>query len=214
MECETTRLDKVRLHDNPLPLCNVAGFAKTYLQDFKEHTDSSPIIRNRSTPHRWSPPAAGSVKINFDGAMFGESDRAGLGVVIRSCQGQVVAALSEQITKPPTVEILELLAARRAVSFSAELEHLRCVCEGDSLSVVNALKGSGLVLSSGGHLLADISSLSNSFQSISFAHVGRQGNAVAHALAQRARSSLSTQIWLECVPTDIMSIVMDNFPNS
>ena len=117
-------------------------------------------------------------------------------------------------TKPPTVEILELLAARRAVSFSAELEHFQCVCEGDSLSVVNALKGSGLVLSSGGHLLADISSLSNSFQSISFAHVGRQGNAVVHALAQRARSSHSTQIWLECVPTDIMSFVMDDYPNS
>ena len=63
------------------------------------------------------------MKINYDGAMFRESDRAGLGVVIRSCEGQVVAALSKQIAKPPTVEILELLAARRAIFFSAELGH-------------------------------------------------------------------------------------------
>ena len=80
--------------------------------------------------------------------------------------------------------------------------------------MVNALKGSGLVHSSGGHLIFDIFSLSNSFKSISFAHVGRQGNAVAHALAQRARSSLSSQIWLECVPTNIMSFVLDDIPNS
>ena len=44
----------------------------------------------------------------------------------------MVAALSEQIAKPLTVEILELLAARCAVSFSAELVHTQCVCEGDS----------------------------------------------------------------------------------
>ena len=55
--------------------------------------------------------------------MFGELDKAGLGVVIRTCDGQVVAALSEQIVKPPTVEILELLVARRAISFSADLVH-------------------------------------------------------------------------------------------
>ena len=64
------------------------------------------------------------VKINFDGAWFRESDKAGLGVVIRNGEGQVLAALSEQIVKPPTVEILELLAARRAVTFAAESGHV------------------------------------------------------------------------------------------
>ena len=65
------------------------------------------------------------MKINFDGAWFRESDKAGLGVVIRNGEGQVLAAaLSEQIVKPPTVEILELLAARRAVTFAAESGHV------------------------------------------------------------------------------------------
>ena len=104
----------------------------------------------------------------YDGAMFGESDKAGLGVVIRTCDGQVVAALSEQIMKPPTVEILELLAARRAVSFSADLIHSQCVCEGDSLSVVNALKDSGINHSRGGHLIKDILSYSKLFSEYFF----------------------------------------------
>ena len=58
--------------------------------------------------------------------------------------------------------------------------------------MVNGLKGSGMDHSRGGHLIKDIFSHSNSFQSISFTHVGQQGNAVAHALAQQARSSLSS----------------------
>ena len=62
-----------------------------------------------------------------------------------------------------------------------------------------------------GHIIKDILSQSNSFLSISFAHVDRQGNDVAHALAQRARQYFSSQIWLECVPTDILSFVLDDF---
>ena len=146
--------------------------------------------------------------------MFNESEKAGIGVVIRDSEGQVLAALSEQIVKPPSVKILELLAARRAVKFTAELGYAQLVCEGDSESVVNSLRGSGMENSWGGHIIKEILSQSNSFLSISFAHVGRQGNAVAHALAQRARNSLTFQIWSEDVPSDLMSFVLDDFPFS
>ena len=84
------------------------------------------------------------VKINFDGAWFGESDMAGLGVVIRNGDGLVIAALSKQIIKPPSVEILELLAARRAVTFTAESDHVQVICEGDSELVINSLRGPGM----------------------------------------------------------------------
>ena len=103
--------------------------------------------------------------MNYDGAMFRESDNAGIGVVIRDSEGQVLAALSKQLVKPPSMEILELLAARQAVKFTAELGYA-------------------------------------------------QGNAVAHTLAQRARKSLTSQIWLECVPSNIMSFVLGHFPFS
>ena len=40
------------------------------------------------------------MKINFDGAMFGEFDEAGLGVVIQNSKGEVLVALFEKIQKP------------------------------------------------------------------------------------------------------------------
>ena len=205
--------NKFRLNDNPLPLQNIAGFAKNYLSKFKSLEKSHPH-GSSSILRKWHPPTVGAVKTNYDGAMFRESDKAGIGVVIRDSEGQVLAALSEQIVKPPLVEILELLAARRAVKYTTELGYAQLVCEGDSESVVNSLRGSGMESSWGGHIIKEILSQSNSFLSISFAHVGRQGNAVAHALAQRARNSLTSQIWSECVPSNLMSFVLDDFPFS
>ena len=150
------------------------------------------------------------MKTNYDGAMFAESNMARIGVVVRNSEGRVLAALSEQNVKPPMVEILELLAAWCVVSFTAESGYDQFVCEGDSESVVNSLRRTGMENSRGGHLIKDIAYLSNSFRSISFAHVRRQGNVVAHTLAQRARQFFSSLIWLEYVPTDIMSFVLDD----
>ena len=58
------------------------------------------------------------MEVNFNGAMFGESDETGIGVVIRDDRDEVKAALSEKIKKPPTMDVLELLVAKRAMTFS------------------------------------------------------------------------------------------------
>ena len=86
--------NKFCLKDNPLPLQNIAGFAKNYLSEFRSLDKPRPHGSN-SILHRWRPPTAGSVKTNYDSAMFRELDKAGIGVVIRGSKGQVLAALSE-----------------------------------------------------------------------------------------------------------------------
>ena len=93
-----------------------------------------------------------------------------------------MAALSEKIVKPQAAELMEILAARRAVQFSRDLGFHNPVFEGNSTSVIKLLQDRCLLHSQGGHILKDIVSHLNSFQSCSFSHIGRQGNAVAHAL--------------------------------
>ena len=73
--------------------------------------------------------------------------------------------------------------------FSLETGTTKLVIEGDAKTVIRALQCGGWERAQGGHQIKDISTIKNSFQSISFSHVGRQGNVVAHALAQRARHS-------------------------
>ena len=119
--------------------------------------------------------------------------------------------MTEKIRKPPTVEALELLAARHAALFSEELGLERVVFEGDSEQVMKSLQWGGWDFSSSGHLIHDILSIVNSFVSTSFSHVCRQGNTVAHALAQRARHCFPISVWLDSYPMDITSFVLVDF---
>lgn len=56
--------------------------------------------------------------MNFDGALFAEENIAGLGVIIRNDSRLVMAALSQQIPLLASVEMVEVLAARRALWFA------------------------------------------------------------------------------------------------
>ena len=67
------------------------------------------------------PPPEDTVKANFDGAVFGEDQEAGIRVVLRNREGLVLVALSERVRMLVSVEILEMLAARRVALFAQEL---------------------------------------------------------------------------------------------
>ena len=72
------------------------------------------------------------VKINFDGAIFQAKGEAGLGAIIRNDHGLVMAALTQVIPLPTSMEMVEVLAARRALSFAQELGFDHIILEGDS----------------------------------------------------------------------------------
>ena len=100
-----------------------------------------------------------------------------------------------------------MMAVRRAVIFAQEIGLQKCQFEGDSKTIIKALKIGDMSSSSFGHLVRDIFSIANSFLDFSFSHIVRQGNAVAHALAQRARLSFPLLVWMEDVSSDVDSFV-------
>ena len=118
-----------------------------------------------------------------------EEEKSGIEVVVRNDLGQVMGLLVEKKEMPSTVEVLEALAARRALIFMEELRLRHAIFEGDAEIVVKALLGDCLVQSSIGHIVKDCKSLMGLFQTCTFSHVRQQSNGVAHALAQRARNS-------------------------
>nr|XP_023873270.1 uncharacterized protein LOC111985845 [Quercus suber] len=113
----------------------------------------------RSSDSRWKPLAFGVYKINFDGAFFEERACAGLGVVIRDSVGLVIGALSQKIRYPGSVDMVEALAACRAIVFAKELCLQSIVVEGDSLRVIQALVDARPSRPMYGHVIADIHSL-------------------------------------------------------
>ena len=63
------------------------------------------------------------------GVVFTEMNEAGIRVIARNVNGEVIAALSEKVALPSLVEILEMMATRRATQFSVELNYHQVVFE-------------------------------------------------------------------------------------
>ena len=144
------------------------------------------------------------MKTNFDDVIFEELDAAGIGVVVHNSLGELLAALSEIIPLPSFILALETIAARRAFTFLHELDLGSSIFEGDSETSILAITNQCFHHPVVGHLVRDIISLASSLQSFSFVHTRRQGNGLAHALAQRVILSFPVSIWKESVPPDIL----------
>ena len=146
--------------------------------------------------------------MNYDGAVFSQQGKAGLGVIIRNHEGVVMASMVQQIPLPTTVAQVEALVVRRATEFALEIGITTAILEGDSETIVKELMEPNPSLALHGHLIQDVKSLQNSFNSLNFTHVRREGNNVAHALARWAIKKPNLTVWMEDVPPNIRQFVM------
>ena len=80
---------------------------------------------------RWSPPPQDHYKVKFDTTFFAETGLTGVGLVVRDCDGQIIGALWQNIGLVQSVEMVEALAARRAVRFATKLCLFQVIIEGD-----------------------------------------------------------------------------------
>ena len=180
--------------------------ASELLQEYWDVQPMNSRMAIQSMDLRWKPPDSGVYKINFDGALFLEQRCAGLGVVVRDSAGLVMAALSQKVRLPGSADVVEALAARRAICFAQELSLHNVVIEGDSLKVIEAIIDTRPVQTLYGHIIDEIRLLSSSFI-CNFMHVNRKGNKLAHALARRAVLSADIDVWIEELPRDLENVV-------
>ena len=106
------------------------------------------------------------MKVNFGRAVFGEEQAGGIGVVIHSNEGRVLAALSKKVPMPTSMEILEMMAARRAAIFARELGFRKVCFEGDANLMVKNLHTGKDPNVLAGHLVKDFTSIGVIFNPI------------------------------------------------
>lgn len=119
------------MRDVVVPLNKVAEEARKQLQDFLRF-QPNPKMKMRKKKTAWKSLDSGSIKINYDGAMFEDINVAGIGVVVRNDRGEVLATMTERIPILESVLVLETLATRHAVQFAHEVGFLSFIFEGDS----------------------------------------------------------------------------------
>ena len=184
--CLWQRRNRLREHQPMWPLLEVGRWAHHLVDEFLEaqKMDMKPVVNH--SPVRWTPPSETLYKANFDAAVFEHLGLAGLGVVFRDYGGNIIAALSQKIKLPQTIELVEALAAKRAVTLAAELSIHKVMVERDCMRVVQALKDHGKCLTMFGHVIEETRRLGSRLEMCSFHDVKREGNRLAHSLACRA----------------------------
>ena len=144
---------------------------------------------------KWVPPPQGWFKAKVDGAIFKETNKAGIGVVVHDSQGWVLA--------------IKALAIRWAIRFAIKTSFSCVIIESDSLSVVKAIQDTVETTCPIGHIIDDMKHLSMAMKSCEFYHTKREANQVAHTLA-RNDIHFDTEIaWLEEIPLCV-SVVIQN----
>ena len=122
----------------------------------------------------------------------------------------VIATLSQKVTGNHTAEMIEALAARRAILFAMEVGVMNAEFEGDAETVIRDLCRTDPIYTPYGLVIEDARILLAEIQNFSLSHTRRSGNSIAHALARRASKCNSYLVWMEEVPPDITHVLLND----
>ncbi|KAK9042916.1 hypothetical protein V6N11_071269 [Hibiscus sabdariffa] len=168
---------------------------------------SSPsTVRN----DRWSPPATGLIKANFDANFDIGSLSSVSGIIVRNEEGLIMAAGIYPNRFVANPELAEAVACEQTLIFLKDLGFRRAVVEGDSLSVISKLCHPLVSRSILSVQLDNILRRLRDFDHISFSHVNRESNKAAHILARLGRSFSESRFWLEEVPSEVEAAILQD----
>ena len=122
-------------------------------------------------------------------------------MVVRNCNGEVMASLVQQLEQAFQPVEVEAIAACRAVEFGSEVGVDCAVVEGGSEVIVKALRNRDNGLTLFAPLINDVSLFSGLFSELSYSHIKRDGNKVVHSLARLALTTSGCTVWIEDVPS-------------
>ena len=130
------------MHLQVSPLHQVAKQARAMLAQYQANTQSTEmqVVSSSIGGTRWRPPQYGLVKVNFDGAVFGNSNMSGIGAIIRNHDGAVRASCAEKLNQAYKEKEIEALAALKALQLAYDLGFQNVILKGESLGLIQALK--------------------------------------------------------------------------
>jgi len=155
---------------------------------------------------KWSPPPGGFLKVNID-ASTGRDSMRGVGVIVRNNKGDIMVAEHKSFRADWDVDTMEAFAVFYGLKMCWEVGYQRIEVEMDSKIVVEALNRRKNLQNYTSTFIHDAHTLGSLFTSISFSHVRRSANVLAHELARLALASEGGKIWLRECPPRIAALI-------
>ncbi|XP_035551132.1 uncharacterized protein LOC118349700 [Juglans regia] len=162
----------------------------------------------KKSKDRWIAPPVGTLKLNVDGALFFDQQRAGVGALLRDEKGDVLlTACKKEMTVNNLLEI-ELLAILRGLQLCLHKGIPKLEIETDSLIMANTIPSKEAYSRSMiGNMIKGIQDLMKLFHQCSIQHVGSISNAGAQKLAKYAWHIDDISVWECSFPESIEFVI-------
>ncbi|KAF5454652.1 hypothetical protein F2P56_024300, partial [Juglans regia] len=147
-----------------------------------------------------SPPPEDSFKLNIDGALFFDLNKASMDDVLRNHMGEVLMAVSRVETVFLELEQVEVGALLRGLQLCMSLGIPKLIIESDCLFLVEEVNRSSESNAAIRSVVANVKSLMQTFPQCSIQYNNRFTNEAAHRLARHAWSIEDMFIWWNNVP--------------
>ena len=128
-------------------------------------------------------------------------------MVVRNCNGEVIASLVLQLEQAFQPLEVEAIVACRAVEFGCEIGVDCAIVEGDSEVLVKALRNTDNGLTPIAPLINDVSLFLSLYSELSYSHIKRDDNKVAHSLVRLALIIPGCNVWMEDVPSPTLTFI-------
>ncbi|XP_017617862.1 uncharacterized protein LOC108462426 [Gossypium arboreum] len=168
------------------------------IKEMRELKDKIPTPVNAMNSI-WKPPQEPFVKVNFDAGFKITLHHSYYGFVIRNSKGLVMRSetiFNKFVSNSFTVEAI----ACQALDFAREMGFSHAQMQGDSRTAIVKINQVLPDFSDMGTYIEEINIKASSFQHISFHHVDRRANMVAHMLAKVRMSIPKDRFWVEDLP--------------
>jgi hypothetical protein len=154
---------------------------------------------------KWKAPDMSMAKLNVDGSFSGKGN-AGIGMILRSCTGDVLLAACRQVNQCQDALEAELMALEEGLQLSQQWSTMQLVVEPDCTDAVEMSNGTEPNISAYAFKINVIRELL-SVRGSRLVKISREINIVSHELAKLGRVQGRTQVWLSDFPPEIATVL-------
>ena len=158
---------------------------------------------------RWVPPPTGWAKCNVDGSFVSQSGEAGVGVVVRDSEGQVILTAWRVIFRCQDAVEAEALACLEGLRLAAQWVQGSIILESDCAQVIQAMQQKE-DRSALRFILEVAKDQAQVLVDWRITKVKRESNLVAHELAHFARRSMHSAVWLGRAPACVEGLIKND----
>ncbi|OMO61937.1 hypothetical protein CCACVL1_23137 [Corchorus capsularis] len=161
---------------------------------------------NKKEPQQWERPEDNWCKANCDAAFCKESGYAGIGIIIRNSDAEVVGGLAER-HKVCSSLIAEGIAVKNGLQLAKQMRIPKIVVETNSQVLVQSVERSD-----DGHweidnIVHDIRSLMKYFEDCRIRWIARSANKAADWLSQQLKKGMRISNWVNVPPSTFVHVL-------